>query len=92
MKTHWCLGGFSCTKLNQSELFEHGGIYGIEWRIAKSKLSNDLKCRGIYGMTFETIIDPGDAIWQVWGSLKLVPITSFCSQLPVLSNNINNKN
>ena len=38
-------------KLKQSQLFKHGGIYGIAWwRIAKLKLSNQLECRGIYSL------------------------------------------
>ena len=43
-------------KLKQSQLFEHGGIYGIEWRLAKSKLSNELERGGTYGMTYDTYI------------------------------------
>ena len=38
-------------KLKQSQLFEHDGIY---WRLAKSKLSNELERGGIYGMTYDT--------------------------------------
>ena len=32
----------ACAKLKQSRLFERGGIYGIKWHIAKSKLSHKL--------------------------------------------------
>ena len=35
-------------KLKQSQLFVLGGIYGIEWCIAKLKLSNELEHEGIY--------------------------------------------
>ena len=35
-------------KLNQSQLFKCSGIYGIEWRIAKLKLSNELEHGGIH--------------------------------------------
>ena len=40
--------------LKQSQLFEHDGIYRIEWYLAKLKLSNELECRSIYGMTYNT--------------------------------------
>ena len=33
----------ACAKLKQSKLFEHSGIYGIEWLIAKLKWSNELE-------------------------------------------------
>ena len=62
--------------------FECDGIYGIEWRIVNLKLSYELELGGIYGMTYaryihtyiHTYIDRGDAVWQVWGSLRLAPI------------------
>ena len=63
--------------MKQSQLFERDCIYGIEWRLAKSKLSNELERGGIYGMTYDTYIDiniAGDAVWPVWGSLRLAPI------------------
>ena len=68
--------------MKQSQLFERDCIYGIEWRLAKSKLSNELERGGTYGMTYDTNIDKnykhiniaGDAVWPVWGSLRLAPI------------------
>ena len=73
-------------KLKLSQLLERGGIYRIEWRLAKLKLSNELECGGIYGMMYDTnkhrytvyihinIVE--DAIWPVWGSLRLAPNNS----------------
>ena len=40
-----------------SILFGYGGIYRIEWRLAKSKLSNELESGSTYGMTYYTNID-----------------------------------
>ena len=78
------------------KLSEHGGIYEIEWRWAKSKLSNELECGGIYGMTYEKYIYiAGDAVSPVWGSLRLAPIKqnvveclpskkrSYCDVVPI---------
>ena len=44
-------------KIEAVLLFERGGIYGIEWRLAKSKLSNELEREGIYRMMYDTNID-----------------------------------
>ena len=65
-------------KLKLSQLFECDGINGIEWRIANSKLSYELELGGIYRMMYaryiHAYIDRGDAVWQVWCSLRLTPI------------------
>ena len=70
--------------MKQSQLFERDRIYGIEWHLAKLKLSNELECMGIYGMMYDTYIDiniAGDAVWPVWGSLRLAPIKYILSIL-----------
>ena len=43
-----------CKLLKLSQLFERGGIYRIEWRLAKSKLSNELEHGGAYRMMYDT--------------------------------------
>ena len=46
------LSPIASAKLKLSQLFECGGIYGIEWRLAKSKLFNELERGDTHGMTY----------------------------------------
>ena len=77
----WSSSPIASAILKQSQLFKRDGIYEIERRLAKSKLSNELERGGTYGMKYDaykqTNIDiniAGDAVWPVWGSLRLAPI------------------
>ena len=82
--------------LKQSQLFERGGAYGINWwRIAKSKLSNELERGGIniYGMTYETYIDRGGCRLTSVGLAQARPnniIVNMFHQMLMLNNKIHN--
>ena len=57
MLAHCPSSPIASAKLKLYQLFEGGGIYGFEWHLAKSKLSNELERGGTYGMTYDTNID-----------------------------------